>query len=309
MKCVVTGCAGFIGSHLTERLLKMGCDVTGIDCFRPYYPVSVKRNNISAALRSRRFRLVRADLTRTDLGRLLEGAVFVFHEAAQPGVLASWGDYFSTYLRDNIQATQRLLEAARSVRLRKFIYASSSSVYGHSPLPMKEGNPLRPYSPYGVTKLAGEHLASLYAKNFGLPVVSLRYFTVFGPRQRPDMGFYKFFQAIRRGKPVTVYGDGRQTRDVTYVSDAVDANILAMRSCFSGEVFNVGGGTRISVNGVIRIMEELTGRKAVVRRVPSQKGDVRDTWADTGKARKKLGFRPKTGVREGLERQYLSLKG
>jgi UDP-glucose 4-epimerase len=234
----------------------------------------------------------------------LESVDTIFHEAAQAGVRASWGTSFAIYTQNNVLATQRLLEAAKGSRIQKFIYASSSSVYGDTPdLPMREDSRPRPISPYGVTKLAGEHLCGLYHLNFGLPTISLRYFTVYGPRQRPDMAFHKFIRAILSGQPIAVYGDGQQTRDFTFISDAVEANILAMACPDDGEVFNIGGGSQVTVNRVIELLEKVTGQQAMVEHQAAQPGDVRHTLADTSTARERLGFAPRVGLEEGLQAQ------
>jgi UDP-glucose 4-epimerase len=244
MKALVTGCAGFIGSHLTDRLLSEGYDVIGIDCFTDYYSRSIKEANIQDALRNPRFIFIEQDIIEMDA---FPEAEYVFHQAAQAGVRASWGSNFSIYTRNNIEATQKLLEWYKDKPLTKFVYASSSSVYGDAPLPMREDMRPEPVSPYGVTKLAAEHLCYLYWKNYGVPTVSLRYFSVYGPRQRPDMGINKFVSAILENLTITVFGDGNQTRDFTYISDIVEANVLAAKFSENGIVFNIGGGSRISV--------------------------------------------------------------
>jgi UDP-glucose 4-epimerase len=259
-------------------------------------------------LNSGRFALIREDLLSTDLDRLLEGVDYIFHHAAQPGVTASWGGRFETYLNNNILATQRLLEAAKKILLKSFIFASSSSVYGDCELPMREDRLLSPISPYGVSKLACENLCYSYWKNFGVPVVSLRYFTVYGPRQRPDMAFHKFIRAILKGEQITIYGDGNQTRDFTYIEDAVKANFLVIEKNCSGEAFNIGGGTHIKVNEVAVLLERLIKKKAVVRHINPQKGDIRDTLADIGKARARLDYDPGFDLVEGLKREIEWLK-
>ena len=306
-KCLVTGAAGFIGSHLAERLIAEGYEVVGVDCFTDYYPRPVKERNLAGLRNSDRFRFVEADLRTADLAALLEGVDCVFHLAAQAGVRASWGENFAVYTEHNVLATQRLLEAAKGrgiAKIAKFVYASSSSIYGDTPdLPMREDSLPHPISPYGVTKLAGEHLCQLYHANFGVPTVSLRYFTVYGPRQRPDMAFHRFIRAILEGEPLTVYGDGEQTRDFTYVSDAVEATLLAMRYASPGAIFNIGGGSQVSINYAIRLLERITGRKAIVDYQEAQHGDVRHTLADTSAAREVLGFAPKVGLEEGLRAQ------
>jgi nucleoside-diphosphate-sugar epimerase len=303
MRCLVTGVAGFIGSHLAERLLELGHEVLGLDRFSDYYPREIKEGNLGRLRQDPRFSLSTADLATDDLDTLLEGREVVFHQAAQAGVRASWGQTFESYLRDNVLATQRLLEAARiDGEVRKIVVASSSSVYGNQKeWPMRESSPTTPHSPYGVTKLAAEQLCELYRENFGLPTVSLRYFTVYGPRQRPDMGFHRFISAILAGEPIRVYGDGQQTRDFTYVSDAVQANVAAMSGSALG-VFNIGGGSRVTLNEVLMRLAEAVG-PVRIERVAEQAGDVRHTWADTSAARAALGYEPKVTLREGLEAQ------
>lgn len=302
---LVTGAAGFIASHLCERLLQEGHRVIGVDAFTDYYPRAVKEANLALLRIHPGFRFVEMDMARADLAPLVAEADFIFHQAGQPGVRASWGEEFDLYLDHNIRATQSLLESVKgSARLRRLVFASSSSVYGQTEdLPLREDSLPRPYSPYGVTKLAAEHLCSLYHANYGVPTVALRYFTVYGPRQRPDMGFHKFIQAALEGRPIVVYGDGEQTRDFTYVADAVEANWLALGPRALGQVFNIGGGTRSSVNQVLASLEQILGRPIRRERGSLQPGDVRDTWADTTRAQHALGFSPRVSLREGLARQ------
>jgi nucleoside-diphosphate-sugar epimerase len=259
MKALATGCAGFIGSHLTERLLEQGYDVIGIDCFTDYYPREIKEANVANALAHSNFKLIEEDILEMDNYPEVD---FVFHVAAQAGVRASWGMSFEIYTRNNIEATQKLLEFYKDTSLKKFVYASSSSVYGDAKLPMREDSLLKPVSPYGVTKLAGENLCYLYWKNYNVPTVSLRYFTVYGPRQRPDMAIHKFVKAILNDEEIAVFGDGSQTRDFTYVDDAVEANIFAANNDIVGEVFNVGGGSKISVHKLIGEIERRCHRYA-----------------------------------------------
>ena len=309
MKAVVTGAAGFIGSHLVESLLADGREVVGVDAFTDYYARDVKEANLARARDHRAFRLVEGRLQDMDLVRLLDGAAEVFHLAAQAGVRASWGRDFSIYTDNNVLATQRLLEAAQAGAPR-IVYASSSSVYGDSPeLPLRESAACRPVSPYGVTKLAAEHLGNLYHSNLGLPVSSLRYFTVYGPRQRPDMAFHRFLKAARDGTPIEVYGDGRQTRDFTFVSDIVAATRAAAVSGRPGGVYNVGGGERVALNDVIERIGRVTGRRLEVVRREAQKGDMRDTSADTQAAARDLGFRSTVTLEEGLEREWQWISG
>lgn len=295
---LVTGCAGFIGSNLVDRLLKDGNDVIGIDCFTDYYSEDQKVANLSSALNHERFTLIRRDILDIDEFPLVD---YVFHMAAQPGVRASWGTTFKVYTLNNVEATQRLLEFYRSTALSSFVYASSSSVYGDAPLPMNEEARALPVSPYGVTKLAAEHLCHLYWQNYGVPTVSLRFFTVYGPRQRPDMAIHKFVDAMLHDREILIYGDGEQLRDFTFVADVVDALVLAAQSGFNGEVFNIGGGHAISVNSLIRCTEKLTEREAHVQYEKPQKGDAKGTMADTMKAKKLLSWQPRTDLQRGLK--------
>jgi nucleoside-diphosphate-sugar epimerase len=305
MNALVTGAAGFIGSHLSAALLDSGASVTGVDCFTDYYPRPLKEANLATVKGRQGFKFVQGALQEMDLKPLLAGVTHVFHLAAQAGVRKSWGRDFDVYTRDNIEATQRLLEALAGVPIERFVYASSSSVYGDEvPLPMKEDAYLQPLSPYGVSKLAAEHLAHLYWANHGVPAVSLRYFTVYGPRQRPDMGFQRFFTAVQLGKPITVYGDGEQTRDFTFVGDAVAATIAAGNKGVPGRVYNIGGGSRVTLNHVLNLISKVTGRPVAIRREPDQKGDMRHTYADTSAARRDLGFAPRVTLEEGLTQQY-----
>jgi UDP-glucose 4-epimerase len=301
MKALVTGAAGFIGSHLSSALLERGADVVGVDCFTDYYAEAVKRDNLSPLLTQPRFRFVEAALQTVDLDALLDGVTHIFHLAAQAGVRKSWGDDFRVYTTHNVDASQRLLEAVKERRIDRFVYASSSSVYGDAAaIPMREDSLLRPLSPYGVTKLAAEQLCYLYHVNYGVPAVSLRYFTVYGPRQRPDMAFHKFIRAAFGGQPLALYGDGGQTRDFTFVADIVGATMAAGDRGRPGAVYNIGGGNRVSMNEVLDLVARLTGRRLDVRREGVQKGDMRDTFADTSRAQADLGFAPRTTLEDGL---------
>jgi UDP-glucose 4-epimerase len=305
VKVVVTGAAGFIGSHLVDALLADGHDVTGVDAFVDYYPRAIKEANLRSARDHRSFRLVEGRLQDLDLAPVLDGADRIYHLGAQAGVRASWGGEFQLYTDHNVLATQRLLEAASATRTPRLVYASSSSVYGDSPsLPLREDSVCLPVSPYGVTKLAAEHLGRLYWKSSGLPVVSLRYFTVYGPRQRPDMAFHRFLRAARDGEPIRLFGDGEQTRDFTFVADAVAATRAAAESGQPGSVYNVGGGERVSLNRVLARIETVTGRPLRVEREAAQKGDMRDTFADTTAARTDLGFRSTVDLEQGLQREW-----
>jgi UDP-glucose 4-epimerase len=304
VRALVTGVAGFVGSTLADSLLEAGHDVVGIDCFLDYYPRQAKERNLAGMRANGRFRFVEESLVEADLRSLVDGIDWVFHQAAQAGVRSSWGEDFRIYSDNNVYATQRLLEACRGSSLAKFVYASSSSVYGDTDdLPMRETSMPRPVSPYGVSKLAAEHLVWLYWKNFGLPTVSLRYFTVYGPRQRPDMAFHRFIRSVQGDTPIVLYGDGEQSRDFTFVGDIVAANIAAAASAVSGTVYNLGGGSRTTVNEVIAIIGGLVGRRPRVDRREVQKGDVRHTAADTSAARRELGFAPRVTLAEGLARQ------
>jgi UDP-glucose 4-epimerase len=310
MKCLVTGVAGFIGSHLSEQLLADGHEVIGIDAFTDAYDVSAKRANINGLRTVRGFQIIHGDLVHLDLEGILENVDVVFHQAAQAGVRTSWGKEFNLYLERNVLATQRLLEACKEKPPNRFIYASSSSVYGDSLVyPTTEQTMPCPLSPYGVTQLAAEPLCNLYFKNYGIPVVSLRYFTVYGPRQRPDMAFHRFLKAILMNEPLVLFGDGRQSRDFTFVSDIVDANLQAVTEAPAGGVYNIGGGAQASLREVIEILKGVTGRSPQVRWAGGQKGDVKRTWADLHRARVDLGYKPKVQLRDGIAREYDWLRG
>lgn len=304
MRCLVTGAAGFIGSSLAERLLGEGHEVIGVDAFTDYYSRHIKEQNLQP-LRSRRgFAFREADLLRLDLRDLLDGVDCVFHEAAQPGVRASWGQSFEAYTQNNVLVTQRLLEAARSRSLWRFVYASSSSVYGDAEsYPTSEDVRPQPVSPYGVSKLAAEHLCYLYWKSYSIPTVALRYFTVYGPRQRPDMAFHRFLRALLSDAPISIYGDGQQTRDFTFVGDVVEANLLALEAQCAGLVLNIGGGSRVTLRQAISTLEEIAGRRARLELLPVQPGDVRHTAADIQRAGEVLGYRPQVSLVDGLREQ------
>ncbi|GAB7387572.1 NAD-dependent epimerase/dehydratase family protein [Bacillaceae bacterium] len=297
---LVTGCAGFIGSTLCEALLARGYRVTGVDGFTPNYAKWIKEKNLANILSHPAFTWVEGDLRELDLAKLLQNQRYVFHLAAMPGVRSSWGADFQTYVNHNILLTQRLLEAVKNSGVEKMVYASSSSIYGSVSGPTREDKLPVPYSPYGVTKLSAEHLCRLYYENYGVPVVSLRYFTVYGPRQRPDMAFHKFIKRILRHEPITVYGDGRQTRDFTYILDAVEANLLALEKGKAGEAYNIGGNSPVELLAVIRLIERITGMRAKLEFLPEQPGDPRHTWADIGKARNELGYLPQYPLEKGL---------
>ncbi len=306
MKCLVTGAAGFVGSHLAERLLREQHEVVGIDCFVPYYPRWIKERNIDGLRSHPQFRFIEASLIDLDLpGLLTQGVECVFHQAAQAGVRASWGREFADYTSLNILGTQQLLEAAKSHPLRKFVYASSSSVYGDvTTLPMREDALPKPLSPYGVSKLSAEHLCYLYWKNYGVPTISLRYFTVYGPRQRPDMAFHRFFRFLLEDRSIPIYGDGEQTRDFTFIDDIVEANILASQTSVVGEALNIGGGTTVTLKDAIVVCEEVSGKRARLDLHPVEKGDVRQTLADVSRARQYLSYQPRIQLREGLAAEW-----
>jgi nucleoside-diphosphate-sugar epimerase len=305
MRALVTGCAGFIGSHLTEALLASGADVRGVDCFNENYARAEKLANLATARSWDSFDFVPVDLARGALHDLVDDRDVIFHLAAEPGVRTSWGARFETYLRNNVLATQHLLEAARREPARRVVVASSSSVYGQAEaLPTPEDVVPAPISPYGVTKLAAEQLCRTYATGFGLDVVSLRLFSVYGPRQRPDMAFSMFCAAALARRPVTVYGTGEQTRDFTYVADVVRAlRSAATAHGLGGAVLNVGGGEQVSVNGALAALAAILGRPVAANRIGAERGDVRDTAADTTRARERLGFTAQVGLAEGLAAQ------
>ncbi len=304
-RVVVTGAAGFIGSHLCERLLADGHEVVGIDCFSDYYSRSRKEQNLEPSRANVRFSFRELDLVDGDLRRALEGARVVFHLAGQPAVRPSWGGHFDRYVRDNILATQRLLECIRESPVQRLIFAGSSSVYGDAEMfPTKETALPRPLSPYGMTKLAAEHLVHVYARNFGVPAVALRYFTVYGPRQRPDMAFSRFMEALSGRKEIEVFGDGEQTREFTYVSDAVDGTVKAATADAVGLVFNLGGGSRVTINRVLATLEDISRIKVFRHNLPAAAGDPRHTGASINLARERLGWEPRVSLREGLANQW-----
>ena len=304
-RVVVTGAAGFIGSHLSERLLSDGHEVVGIDSFSDYYDRGLKEKNLALARTNRNFALEEVDLVDGDLRGALAGAKVVFHLAGQPAVRPSWGSHFDRYVRDNILATQRLLEALRETKVDRFVFAGSSSVYGNAEVfPTRETTLPRPISPYGMTKLAAEHLAMVYMRNFEIPVVSLRYFTVYGPRQRPDMAFSRFMQALVNKEEIEVFGDGEQTREFTFISDAVDGTVKAATADVAGQIINLGGGSRVTVNGVLETLEDISGITAQRRNLAAAPGDPRHTGASINLARERLGWEPRVSLREGLTAQW-----
>lgn len=305
MPHLVTGAAGFVGSALVDALLAEGHEVVGVDCFTPYYERWRKEANLADARTNGRFRLVEADLRVDDLDPVIDGVDVVFHQAAQPGVRLSWSDGFATYDACNVLATQRLLEAARRAGVGRVVYASSSSVYGNADAyPVRERDLPRPHSPYGVTKLAGEHLCGLYAANHGLPTVALRYFTVYGPRQRPDMAFHRLIEGALAGRPFPLYGDGSHVRDFTYVGDVVRANVLAATADVEpGTVVNVCAGGSTALRDVIEAVGEAVGTPVPVERHPEQPGDVARTGGSFAAARRLLGWAPETSLAAGIAAQ------
>jgi UDP-glucuronate 4-epimerase len=301
---LITGAAGFVGSHLSEACLARGWSVTGVDCFTDYYSAAVKRSNVELVAGHDEFRLVESDLASDAVAPLLEGVDVVFHLAGQPGVRPSWGTSFDAYTSGNVVALQRLLEAAKESSLQKFVFASSSSVYGDSELlPTPESAPLAPVSPYGATKVLGEHLCSIYWRSYAVPVVALRYFSVYGPRQRPDMAFWRLIDSALHGTEMTVYGDGSQTRDFTYVADIVAATIAAAELAPAGAVYNVGGGSRTSLSEAIALISSEIGVAPTLCSTEHQRGDARDTAADTSRIRHELQFQPAWDVATGLAEQ------
>ncbi|CCU81045.1 UDP-glucose 4-epimerase [Halanaerobium saccharolyticum subsp. saccharolyticum DSM 6643] len=306
MQHLITGAAGFIGSNLAKELLEKGEEVIGIDCFTDYYSRDLKEKNIENILNDPKFSFLEKDLLQVDLKKLLKDIDYVYHQAAQAGVRSSWGEDFEIYNQNNILLTQKLLEAAREAKqLKKFVYASSSSVYGDTDqLPMQEKNRLQPVSPYGVSKLAGENLTYLYHKNFKVPTVSLRYFTVYGEGQRPDMAFHIFTKAFLTGGEINIFGDGKQSRNFTYVGDIARANILAAEKAPAGEIINIGGsGKGIVLNDTLDLIKELTNCDTKINYIEKVKGDVKHTSADTSKAEKLLGYQPQVSFKEGLKRE------
>jgi nucleoside-diphosphate-sugar epimerase len=306
MRALVTGCAGFIGSHLTESLLADGHEVLGVDCFNDNYRRAPKLANLQRAREYDSFEFVPIDLARGDLLDVVAERDVIFHLAAEPGVRTSWGDRFELFVRNNVLATQRLLEATAAEPPRRFVYASSSSVYGNAErLPTPESAVPAPFSPYGVTKLGGEHLCQLYHANHGLGTVALRYFTVYGPRQRPDMALNRFCLAALSGEPITVFGDGTQRRDFTFVEDVVAATRAAATAPgVEGRAYNVGGGSQISLQRVLELLAGLAARPLDVRHTRTEAGDVRETSADTARAARELGYAPATTFEDGLRAEF-----
>ena len=308
---IVTGVAGFIGSHLAETLLAQGENVIGVDLLNNYYDPQLKHNNLVILKQYENFKFIHADIRELDWQKLLASVDVVYHQAAQAGVRASWGAGFIDYTENNINATQVILEAAKQVKsLKRIVYASSSSIYGNAvTMPTPETLCPQPVSPYGITKLAGERLCWLYQRNFDVPVTALRYFTVYGQRQRPDMAFHKFFKAAIEGKAIDIYGDGQQTRDYTFVKDIVAANLAAGKvSEAVGEVFNIGGGSRVTLIELLDLMEKVMGQPIKRNYLANAVGDARHTSANITKAQKILGYIPKVSLLEGLTQEWYWIK-
>lgn len=303
MRVVITGAAGFIGSHLAHAALAAGDEVLGVDCITDHYDPAVKRAHLEPLLAADGFRFMEEDLRHVDAESLVDGADVVYHLAGQPSVRRSWSGGFAEYVGRNVLATQRLLEA---ITTQRFVYASSSSVYGNAAAyPTDETVLPQPHNPYGVTKLAAEHLTSLYAANRGISTVSLRYFTVYGPRQRPDMGMYRFLDAALAGRPLPIFGDGEQVRDFTFVSDIVAATLLAGRADVApGTVVNVAGGGSVTINSLVAMLSRILGRELLVERQPEQPGDVRATGGTIERARELLGWVPEVALYDGLVAQH-----
>ncbi len=304
---IVTGAGGFIGSHLVDALLSRGETVIGIDQFNDYYDPAFKRKNVANFEAHPAFELVEGDIESLDWQALLSDVEVVYHQAAQAGVRASWGQGFRAYTERNINATQILLEAAKDAKnLKRLVFASTSSVYGNAEtLPTSESICPQPVSPYGITKLAAERLCGLYHQNFGVPFAALRYFTVYGPRQRPDMAFHKFFKAAIADEAIPIYGDGQQTRDFTFVSDAVAANLAAATVPEAvGQIFNIGGGSRVVLTEVLDTMEQIIGRPIRRNHIEKAMGDARHTAADISKAKNLIGYQPKVPLAEGLRHEW-----
>lgn len=303
MRAIVTGAAGFIGFNLCKTLLSAGWNVTGVDAFRDYYSTTLKRKNAKDLLKYDGFSLIESEISEVDWDEMFGSHEYVFHLAGQPGVRASWGKSFNYYIHDNISATQIMLEAASKAKnIRRFVYASTSSIYGNAEsFPTSERTIPRPVSPYGVTKLAAENLCHLYWVNYKVPTVSLRFFTVYGPGQRPDMAFHRILKALYSGDTFQIYGDGHQTRDFTFVSDIVSGIIAASSRGKCGRVYNLGGGHRVSLLEVIEELKSLTSRSLNIQFKESQKGDARDTSADISLASEELGYVPQVFIRTGLQ--------
>ena len=301
MRVLVTGAAGFIGSTLCERLLAGGHTVRGVDAFVGSYGEEVKRRNLARALASSDFTFLQADLRTSPLDELVADVDVVINQAAVAGLAPSWED-LELYVTCNVLGLGRLLEAVRRADVRRFVQISTSSVYGREAVG-DEARPKQPTSPYGVTKLAAEHLVLAHVEAFGIPAVILRYFSIYGPRQRPDMAYHRFIEAMLDGRPITIYGDGEQTRSNTYVDDCVDGTIRAAEDAMVGQIYNIGGGRAVTLNEAVWLIAEAVGVRPTVRHAPPVPGDQRHTLADVSKARAAFGYEPTVDPVEGLRRQ------
>jgi nucleoside-diphosphate-sugar epimerase len=307
-KCFVTGVAGFIGSSVAERLIHQGHTVTGVDCFTDYYSTEQKKSNIKNLLQSQSFKFVQADVASLDLKPYLQDADYVFHFAAQPGVRDGFGKNFDLYQKHNITGLKHMLDAAKDSPIRKFVFASSSSVYGQRSEPVREDIALAPLSIYGASKVNGEHMCNIYHQTFGVPVIALRFFSVYGPKQRPDMAFHKFIKAAINGDKITINGDGMQSRDFTCIHDIVDANLLAMQSGIVGETFNVGNGKTTTIREAVNMIEQTAGIRLDIEYVTQAQGDVDRTLADISKAKELLGYNPQWSLEQGIAAEYAWLQ-
>ena len=305
MNILVTGAAGFIGSHLCEKLLEnKNIHVVGIDTFIGPTKATFKKRNIEKLLDHPRFQLIQENLLTVNLNELLRDIDVIYHLAGMPGVRSSWGKDFDPYVTNNIQATQRLLEAAKETTIEKFIYASTSSIYGEKIGKVSEARKPTPLSPYGITKLAGEHLCNVYHSSFDIPVVVLRYFSVYGPRQRTDMAFHRFIKQILRSEPISIFGDGEQSRDFTFIQDCVEGTAATLeKDHLIGKTINIGGKEHASVNDVLKLLEQLTGKKARKNYTEALKGEPKHTWADISLAENLLNYHPQISLQEGLAQE------
>ncbi len=304
MKILVTGAAGFIGSHLCEKLLNDPKNrIIGVDTFIGPTPINLKEMNLQSLKNHPRFQFIELNLLTADLDNLLSEVDTIYHLAGMPGVRSSWGIDFDPYVSNNILVTQRLLEAVKNKNLTKFIYASTSSVYGEKNGKVSENSIPTPLSPYGITKLTGEYLCHVYYKSYNVPIVVVRFFTVYGPRQRPDMAFHRFIVQILKEEPITIFGDGTQSRDFTFISDCVDATSSVLHEDVIGRTINIGGKERASINDIITMLEEITGNKAKVNYTQKVSGEPKHTWADITLAQTLLHYDPKISLKEGLTRE------
>lgn len=307
---LITGVAGFIGSHLAKKFLELNYCVKGIDNLNNYYSPEIKKNNLKPLLKNQNFCFIKKDLIKADLDFLLKNVDYIFHIAAYSGVRKSWGNSFKLYLQNNVLVTQMLLEKIKENKnIKKFVFASSSSIYGNTNVfPTNENAFLNPISPYGISKLAAEKLCNAYYENYDIPLIAFRYFTVYGPGQRPDMAFHRFIKAILNNEEIIIFGNGKQTRDFTFIDNIVNANIKAIKTKIKGKVFNIGSGEKINVNDVIKKLEKIIQKKAKIKYIEKQKGDVENTFADITSAKKLLNYAPINNLDEGLYQEYEWIK-